>query len=206
MKTLPSRISPRRSDYDYTSSGAYFVTICTAGRQHYFWEIEDREMRLSDVGNICQQQIQHIEQSRSYVEIHESVVMPNHVHLLLILWTNNKPRLWYCRDDLVGRPNIENENGYINPELENGQATSLSLQINHDDYTWPLLWSIIGIFKSNVTKQIRKSWIEIPYWDQFKRQWRYHDHIIRNEKEYNAIKHYIQTNPQNRWEDKFYNW
>jgi REP element-mobilizing transposase RayT len=87
MKNLPTRTSPRRSDYDDTSSGAYFVTICTVGRQHYFWEVEDGEMRLNDIGKICEQKIKHIEQSRSYVEIHEYIVMPNHIHILLILWS-----------------------------------------------------------------------------------------------------------------------
>gem|GEM_PF-6383465 len=71
---LPQRKSPRRPDYDYTSIGTYFVTICTKNRQHYFGKI--------------------------------------------------------CRDALVGCPNTE----MIDINNENGQATSLSLQIHHDDY------------------------------------------------------------------------
>jgi putative transposase len=46
---MKSRISPRRSDYDYASAGGYFITICTAGRQHYFGEIANSDMQLNDL-------------------------------------------------------------------------------------------------------------------------------------------------------------
>jgi hypothetical protein len=54
------------------------------------------------------------------------------------------------------------------------------------------LWSIIRNIKSRVTKYANQNNIT------FARQSRYHDHIIRNENEYNRIKYYIQTNPTNR--------
>jgi hypothetical protein len=41
---LPVRKLIRKIDYDYSSSGAYFVTICTQDREHYFWEIIDGKM------------------------------------------------------------------------------------------------------------------------------------------------------------------
>jgi putative transposase len=85
QSNLKSRKSPRRSKYDYTSPGGYFITICTAGRQHYFGEIIDGNMKLNELGKICEQQIKQIEMMRSYINIHEFIVMPNHVHLLLIL-------------------------------------------------------------------------------------------------------------------------
>lgn len=74
------------------------------------------------------------------------------------------------------------------------------------------LWSIIRGFKIGITKYT-KSWIDIPYWDTFARQARYHDRIIRNQQEYapqevplgyERIKYYIQTNPQN-WESDSFN-
>jgi hypothetical protein len=46
---LKSRKSPRRQSYDYTSPGAYFITICTAGRQYYFGEIANGRMILNEL-------------------------------------------------------------------------------------------------------------------------------------------------------------
>jgi len=112
MKTLPSRTSPRRSEYNYTDSGAYFVTICTAGMQYYFWEAVDGEMRLNEVGKICKQQIRHIEQSRPYVEIHASIIMPNHVHVLLIMWSKQPSS--DCRGGSIIRP-IDTDTEIIYP-------------------------------------------------------------------------------------------
>jgi hypothetical protein len=54
------------------------------------------------------------------------------------------------------------------------------------------LGSIVGSFKSAVSRICHKKWYE------FTRQSRYHDHIVRNETEYNGIKRYIQNNPENR--------
>ena len=70
--------------YDYTSPGGYFVTICTKDRMHYFGEIVDGEMRLNTLGQICKQHIQQID-TRKNVQIHEYVVMPNHVHIIVII-------------------------------------------------------------------------------------------------------------------------
>ncbi len=189
MKPFPACTSPRRSEYDYTSSGAYFITICTAGRQHYFWEVEDEEIRLNDAGRICEEQIKHIEQSRPYIEIHEFVVMPNHIHILLTLGT--KQSLSDRRGESIIRPmdKIDQEGGLTNRPYEG-----------------PSLSSIVKLFKWNITKIIQKQWIKILFSDSFARQRSFHDRIIRNEKEYNAIKYYIQTNPQKRWEDTFYDW
>gem|GEM_PF-3167087 len=140
MKPLPTRTSPRRSEYDYASSGAYFVTICTAGRQHYFGEIEDGEMRLNELGRICKQQIKYIEQSRPYVEIHESVVMPNHIHILLILGT--KQTLSDRRGESIIRPidNIAERPIIRMIDTKEGGLTNRP-------YEGPSLSSIVKLFK-----------------------------------------------------------
>lgn len=54
------------------------------------------------------------------------------------------------------------------------------------------------MFKWNITKYAKQN--DLP----FQRQSRYHDHIIRNEKSYNNIKYYIQTNPEKWNDDIFY--
>jgi putative transposase len=81
---MKNRISPRASRYDYTSPGGYFVTICTKDRVHYFGEINNGEMILNDLGKICSQEIENMS-NRITVDIHEYIVMPNHIHLLLVM-------------------------------------------------------------------------------------------------------------------------
>jgi REP element-mobilizing transposase RayT len=62
----------------------YFVTICTKDRVHYFGHIVDNTMILSDIGEICDHEIQQLN-NRKTVDVHEYIVMPNHVHILLYM-------------------------------------------------------------------------------------------------------------------------
>jgi REP element-mobilizing transposase RayT len=79
---LPCRSSPRAQRYDYTAGGVYFITICTKDREHFFGEIKDNEMMLNDLGKLCEQEINNLNE-RKTVNVHEWIIMPNHVHLLL---------------------------------------------------------------------------------------------------------------------------
>lgn len=80
------RIPPARlSTWDYGSNGAYFLTICTANRQHFFGKIEDSEMQLSKVGEYCSACWMNIRDHFPFFYIDESVVMPNHVHGIVLV-------------------------------------------------------------------------------------------------------------------------
>jgi REP element-mobilizing transposase RayT len=82
-QSLPIRKSPRASRYDYSSVGVYFITICTKGREEFFGRIQDQKMILNEIGNICEAEIYNMVQKRLSIDLHEYVIMPNHVHLLL---------------------------------------------------------------------------------------------------------------------------
>ena len=69
-------------DYD---GGAYFITICTENREHYFGEIEDGKMVLSEIGEYTSQCIEQITQHNPYAEIPMYVIMPNHLHLIVFI-------------------------------------------------------------------------------------------------------------------------
>ena len=77
--------SPRRKDYDYTSPGWYFITICTKDREHYFGEIQNEEMILNKLGEYTRQYRNNIPNHHPYVDIHKFVCMPNHIHRILII-------------------------------------------------------------------------------------------------------------------------
>lgn len=84
--TVPHRRrSIRLKDYDYTQNGAYFVTICTIQRYEWFGEIRDDSMNLNPVGRIVQDCWLQISDHFPHVELDEFVVMPNHLHGILVI-------------------------------------------------------------------------------------------------------------------------
>lgn len=91
MKYDP-RIHRRRSirlkDYDYATAGAYFVTICTQHRDCLFGKIVAGEMGLNDAGNIIQEVLRELSIKYRGIEIDEFIVMPNHIHSIVLLNTN----------------------------------------------------------------------------------------------------------------------
>lgn len=79
------RRSIRWFAYDYAQAGAYFVTICTADRQGPLGWVEGTEMRLSALGQIAEACWQVIPEHFEDVELDAYVVMPNHVHGIVVI-------------------------------------------------------------------------------------------------------------------------
>jgi REP element-mobilizing transposase RayT len=71
--------------YDYAQQGAYYLTICTDGRRHWFGRIADGVMHPSPIGELAQQCWDAIPEHMPHVDIGEFVVMPNHVHGIVII-------------------------------------------------------------------------------------------------------------------------
>lgn len=176
-QTHQNRKSPRLPDYDYSQAGVYFVTICTAQREHLFGEIRDSEVIHSPMGKIAVQCWQDIPQHFPTIEIDLFVVMPNHVHGLVVINENSVPS--------VGTRYISSSS----PKLRANGVKPQSLG------------AIVGSYKAAVTRQIRHILTETSshIW-----QGRYHDHIIRNEQGLNQLREYILNNPARWSEDVFY--
>lgn len=85
MKPLPQRKSPRLQGYDYSSDGMYFVTICTYQRELMFGDVFNGEMQLSDIGELAEWHWNDLPNHFSSVELDMFVVMPNHVHGIIII-------------------------------------------------------------------------------------------------------------------------
>ena len=79
------RHSTRLRDFDYSGVGAYFVTVCVGGHECLFGQIADCEMRLSGLGEIVQECWSAIPDHFSTVELAEFVVMPNHLHGVIVI-------------------------------------------------------------------------------------------------------------------------
>jgi len=79
------RRSIRLEDYDYTLAGAYFITLCTFDRKNLFGNIIRGEMKYNDAGKMVQRIWSEIPKFYSKVDIDEFIIMPNHVHGIIIL-------------------------------------------------------------------------------------------------------------------------
>ncbi len=77
--------SARLSSWNYGWNGAYFVTICTQNRELFFGEISKRKMHLSEIGRITDTCWKDIPNHFPFVHLGEFVVMPNHVHGIIIV-------------------------------------------------------------------------------------------------------------------------
>lgn len=77
--------SARLRGYDYASEGAYFITICTHNREHFFGEIADGKMHLNEIGKLAEKYWAEIPDHFPDVELGNFVIMPNHTHGILII-------------------------------------------------------------------------------------------------------------------------
>jgi len=77
--------STRLGGWDYSSSGTFFITICTKNREHHFGEIMDGKIKLSKIGDIVAKEWQNTNIIRPNVKIDEWVIMPNHLHGIIIV-------------------------------------------------------------------------------------------------------------------------
>jgi len=87
MKNKPDRKRMRLKDFDYSADGAYFVTICTKDKEHFFGEIKNDKIILNAIGNTAEKCWQEIPDHFPDSEIDEYVIMPNHAHG--IIWIKN---------------------------------------------------------------------------------------------------------------------
>ena len=79
------RKNPRLKDYDYSLGGYYFITICTKDKSHYFGEILNEKMKLTTIGEIPNKNIETLEKTYKTIKIDKYVLMPNHIHMILII-------------------------------------------------------------------------------------------------------------------------
>ncbi|MBE7079134.1 MAG: hypothetical protein E7380_04690 [Clostridiales bacterium] len=100
---LPKRKKNRLKDYDYSGSGAYFITVCTKEGECIFWDKSQPEfvgedsilppenVRLSTCGEIVKEAIEFIPKQYTHIELLRYVVMPNHIHMVLFIpYTDGK--------------------------------------------------------------------------------------------------------------------
>ncbi len=184
--------SARAQWWDYGWHAAYFVTVCTQNREHFFGEIVDGVMVLSAIGQIVESEWLKTFEMRPDMNLHmgEYVVMPNHFHAIVGIGANK-----YNSGRGAGRDTATTETtgetGTTGDTGNNAKRGETEKPKNRFGPQSKNLASIIRGFKIGVTKNAR---LIDP---DFAWQPRFHDHIIRNDAEYRRISIYIVNNPAN---------
>lgn len=175
-------------DYD---GGIYFITICTKYREHFFGEIRDGEMVLSEIGGYAAEQFQNVSTHYPYAEIPLFTIMPNHVHAIVVVSA--------CRD--VARNVSSMEPNHSKGDVARYVSTNGNEKNEHMAERSPKQGSLAVIvrgIKSSVTKYANENALDFAW------QPRFHDHIIRDNSEMNSITSYIENNVANWVDDEFY--
>jgi REP element-mobilizing transposase RayT len=186
--------STRLQKWDYSWSAAYFITVCTANRENYFGEINNQIMKLSHAGVLADVFWYEIKNHAQNIELDEYIVMPNHVHGIIILKGNNKSKF-----DNVSSTNVETRHALSLKPPQNNQNAQTPGQQRFQNQGKNSVSSIIGSYKSAVSKHANRLELKMKW------QPRFHDHIIRDGEEFQRIKNYIANNPANWNDDKFFN-
>jgi len=197
------RHSIRLKDYDYSKPGAYFITICTKDRKCLFGEIKDNQMFLNEFGEIAKDVWLEIPNHFPNVELDEFVIMPNHIHGIIIIQNADvgaihELPLQLPNDELpLQLPNDELPQQMSNDELPQQMLNDeLSRQDNKIQRRKMIVPKIVGFFKMNTAKKINQilNTIGQPLWQR-----NYYEHIIRKEKSLQRIRQYIINNPA-KWD------
>jgi len=172
-----------------------------------FWKNRKCKMTLNGVGKIADEYWLEIPKHFPNVVLHEYVIMPNHMHVIIELVNDVG-----TRDDAGTRDDVGTRHGVSLPDnTGNTVGTSHGMSLPQQTSTpkskinqfgKPISGSVSVII--NQYKSTIKRWCNKNGHDDFKWQLRFHDHIIRNEQSYQTISEYIINNPKNWKDDKFY--
>ncbi len=193
--------SIRLQSWNYGWKAAYFITICTHKRKHFFGNINiNGTVRLSEIGEIVNREWLRTFEMRPDMNLTmgEYIIMPNHFHAVIMIGRNefnSKPKLEELQDEEFIELEIDPND--IEPyDFESDEVKQSQNQFGPQSKN---LASIVRGFKAAVTTQVRKNGDK-----KFKWQPLFHDHIIRDEKSFHRIQNYIINNPTNWVRDKFY--
>jgi len=197
--------SARAEWYDY-DEGVYFITICTEGREHFFGEISNHEMHLSQIGEYADECLKNVLRHNPYATIPTYVIMPDHIHLIVVI----DGKVTVGTDgtvtvETVHAPSLQPQ-PFLQPQPSPSQPQSQS-PTQSQQHRWKnkivddkmqkishrknKLSFAIGNFKSAVTKYAHAK--QIPFaW-----QTRFYDHIICDDEELKRCITYIENNVPN---------
>ena len=102
MDQYPARKSIRIEDYDYSTPGAYFITVCTANRENIFWSdcrgelCSPAEVPLSHIGIIVDNEMKKLNGIYDAVRVDKYCIMPDHIHIIISINTDENGRTQFA--------------------------------------------------------------------------------------------------------------
>lgn len=167
------RRSIRLREYDYSSIGAYFFTICTWQRECRFGDVVAGKIRLNESGRVVDSVLLALPEHHPNVQIDPYVIMPNHFHGILMVGARFIAPM---SEGNVTTGNHRGMRGAINRALTIGE--------------------IIRAFKARCTHGINQICnTHGPVWQR-----NYYERVIRDEAELARAREYIDLNPS-KWEE-----
>ena len=196
---IHQRRSIRLKDYDYSQTGLYFITICTQGRLRLYGKIIKGEMILNDAGISVNKWWNELECKYKNIELHEQIVMPNHLHGIIKIINNPAGIVGadrrVCPIDVNNAIDANNTND--TNTINNINTMDNIGGMGKGEHSGSPLHETIQWFKTMTTNEYIRG-VKQKNWQRFdKKLWQrnYYERIIRDEKSYINISKYIKTNP-----------
>ncbi|MGC1390579.1 MAG: transposase [Bacteroidales bacterium] len=192
---IKNRKHLRLTDWDYSSEGVYFVTICCHERQSCFGSFCDNEIIPSEIGKIASQFWLEIPNHFPHVKLDEFIIMPNHIHGILVLDYSHVGTRHGVSLHVPSNDNVGSCHGMTLPPRKGSNQ-------NINKFSKPLKNSVsvvVNQYKSSV-----KRWCNKKGFSNFQWQSRFYDQILRSEISIEKIREYIYNNLINWPNDEFY--
>ncbi len=176
------RQSYRLKSYDYSSQGAYFITITTHDREYVFGDIQNGKMELNGYGQILQEIWNHLPRYFPSIDLDEFIIMPNHIHGIISVGApfmapfHDMAPLIGINEGVIKDHGVMPDTGAINCA--------------------PTVGRVIRYFKAKTAYSIHQLDPSISVWQR-----NYYDRIIRTNRELEHVRQYIRDNPKNWGQD-----
>jgi REP element-mobilizing transposase RayT len=207
---LQRRRSIRLKGYDYSQSGAYFVTICVRDGRCLLGQVVDSAIRLNDAGRMVREVWDALPEQYPGVEVHAFVVMPNHVHGIIVLTDDLVRATGEAQEPApTGGPEMDESVGATPRGCPVGKSSSSYARgqaLGPAPTGGMSLPDVVHRFKSFTTARYRHG-VKEHGWPPFAgRFWQrnYWEHVIRDERGLRQIQEYIANNPARWAEDRMH--
>jgi len=224
--------SARLKGRDYSQPGQYFVTICTQSHENYFGRLQNEKIELNDIGKIVKEEWIKTGKIRKNIIIDEFVIMPNHIHGIIIITENkqnaksNKQTIQKIQNKLYDNyknlnndetnlHNVETTRRVVSTNIIEQAIDTENKSVNDINQCFenkkrifkpngPKSGSIGAIIGQFKSIVSKRSKQFIKENDKTIWQRNYYEHIIRDDTELNKIRLYIKNNPGNWLNDKYH--